>query len=136
VPDLLTPDDLAYMRETQDDARPTIVTHWPRAVTRTPGGGTESTHTQGRAVRVRIDAAPDEVPQTLADRYQGGTLCKIVCPLGLDVRDGDQFRHAGTLPETTTTITTTYEVVTDGEQDTWATAQIVWARRLNRPARG
>lgn len=138
--DLLTPADVAYMRGTQAQAMPTEALHSLRASTRTPTGGVVTTYRPGVPVNVRVDANPDEIPDTLTARAAGGTLARITGPILLpsggawDVRDGDQIVVPVDAAEGPA-VTTTYEVVSDGEQDTWATAQTVWARRLNRPTR-
>lgn len=124
--DLLTPEDLAYMRATQADARPTPADLLRKVATRTPTGGQAVTYGPAEPVMVRIDGQVDEVPQTLASRFEGGTAYSIAMDLVLDVRDGD---HVQVSP------TEVYEVVSDGNPDRWATAQNVYARRLTFPAR-
>lgn len=131
---LLDDEALAYMRATQAVALPTPATLRRVVRSRTATGGTTTTHDTGASVMVRVDANPDEVPQVLAAQWTGGTLAKVTTTLDLDVRDGDLFMVTTAREGLTTT--TSYEVVTDGEQDTWATAQIVWTRRLDRPVRG
>ena len=124
--DLLTPEDLAYMRTTQDGARPTAATFRPKITTRSSTGGSEVTYAVGTAVTVRIDGSPDEVPAELAARFEGGTLVKITTDILTDVRDGDHLDVAAS---------EAYEFVTDGDPDRWATAQVLWARRVSYPAR-
>lgn len=128
--ELLTPEDLAYMRETQSEARPTSAVLLRMGTGRTVGG-------EPRAVvvgvpeplHVRLWATPDEIPQVLADRYEGGTLVKLALDLLHDVRQGDQLAIPADAPQAN------YELVSEGEPDEWATAQLVWARRLDRPTR-
>lgn len=124
--DLLSSDELAYMRETQAEARPTAATLQRRVTTRTSTGGSTVGWGEAEPVDVRIKQAPDEVPAMLASRYEGGTLSKIVLDLTRDVRDGDRI---------TVSATEVYEVVSEGAPGAWTTAQIVWARRTVYPAR-
>lgn len=126
MPDLLSAADLAYMRETQAEARPNEAWLQRYALGRGPGGE-RVTVPLGERVQVaaRIWHEPDEVPQVLADRYEGGTLVKVSLDMVLDVRAGDRL----------TAGTRSYELVSEGDPDTWSTAQPVWARRLDRPAR-
>lgn len=126
MPDLLRPEELSYMRATQADARPTLAQFRAKVTTRTPTGGTTTTHAVGDPVDVRIDAARDELPQPLAARFGTATPYKIVMDLVRDVRDGDRLD---------VTATEAYEIVTDGDPDRWATAQVVYARRIAFPAR-
>jgi len=74
---------------------------------------------------VRIDGRPDEIPANIADRFQGGTAYKITTDL-VDIRAGDRI---------TVSATEVYEVVSEGDTDRWATAQVVWAQRVTFPAR-
>lgn len=124
--DLLNAADLAYMRETQAEARPNAGWLQRTALGRGPGGD-RVTVDLGEPVQVaaRIWHEPDDIPQVLADRYEGGTLVKISLDMVLDVRAGDRLTSGGR----------SYELVSEGDPDTWSTAQPVWARRLDRPAR-
>jgi len=126
VADLLTPEELAYMRETQADARPTQAVLHRAIVTRTPTGGTAPGWGAGVPVDVRVDGTPDAVPADLAARWTGGTLVRLSIDLVEDIRSGDQVRISGT---------EVYQVVSDGDPDRWATAQRIWATRLTYPAR-
>lgn len=124
--DLLSWRDLEYMRATQAEARPTGVWLQRYATGRGPGGDrTRVPFGQPVPMAARIWHQPDEVPQVLADRYEGGTLVKIVLDMVLDVRDGDRITSGDR----------SYELVSEGDPDVWSTAQPVWARRLDRPAR-
>lgn len=122
----LTPDELAYMRDTQADHRPTPATFVRKVIGRTPTGGEVAQWGAPEPVMVRIDGTPEEVPQALADRWEGGTLVGLAMDLVRDVRDGDQVRVS---------LTEVYEVVSDGDPDRWATAQTIYARRIARPSR-
>lgn len=127
MPDsLLTPEDLAYMRETQASTRPTEADLARKVTVRTPTGGTTSGYPSSEPVAVRITSSPDEVPAVLAAQYEGGTLAKVTMDLVHDVRSGDRL---------TVSPTEVYEFVSDGTPDEWATAQIAWARRTVHPAR-
>lgn len=122
----LTDEELAYMRSTQAEHRPTEATLARRVTTRSPSGGSVDTWDDEQPVQVRIDAAKDKVPEALAARYPIAGLAKVSMDLALDVRSGDRL---------TVSPTQVYEVVTDGEVDEWTTAQIVWVNRTVRPAR-
>lgn len=124
--DLLNAEDLAYMRATQADARPTAAELARRVTGRTPTGGTTTTYGEAVPVDVRLDAAADEVPETLAARLGTASPVKVVMDLAYDVRDGDRL---------TVSAVEVYEIVTDGTPDRWATAQIVWAKRTVYPPR-
>lgn len=124
--DLLRAEELDYMRATQADARPTLAQFRAKVTARTPTGGTTATHADGDPVDVRIDAARDELPQPLAARFGAATPYKIVMDLVRDVRDGDRLDVSPS---------EAYEIVTDGDPDRWATAQVVYARRIAFPAR-
>ena len=123
----LTDEDMAYMRETQADHRPTSADLRRKVPgSRTPTGGVVATWAAPEPVMIRIDGAPDEVPQVIADRLEGGTAVSIAMDMVPDVRWGDTL---------TVSITEVYEVVSDGDPDAWATAQVVIARRIVRPNR-
>jgi hypothetical protein len=124
--DLLTPEELAYMRETQAEARPTEATLSRRESTRSPSGGTVDAWGEPQPLDVRIDSGKDKVPEPLAAKFGLAGLAKASLDLVHDVRSGDRL---------TVSPTEVYEVVTDGELDEWSTAQIVWLNRLVRPAR-
>jgi hypothetical protein len=124
--DLLTPEELAYMRETQAEARPTEASLTRRTTTRSPSGGSVDAWTDPQPLDVRIASAKDKVPEALASRYAIAGLAKASLDLVHDVRSGDRL---------TVSPTEVYEIVTDGELDEWSTAQIVWLNRLARPAR-
>lgn len=124
--DLLSAEDLAYMRATAAEARPTAATLSRRVSVRTPTGGQSDTWDAGQPVDVRLDGSPDKVPEDLAARYERGDLVKITMDQVYDVRDGDRVSVSPT---------EVYEVVTSGDPDRWATAQVVWARRITYPAR-
>jgi len=122
----LTPDDLAYMRETAAESRPTEAELRRRLQGRTPTGGTTTAYAEGEPIRVRLDGTPDNVPAQVAQRMQGQTTVKVVLDQVMDVRDGDQVWVSPT---------EVYEIATDGDPDRWSTAQLVWARRVAYPPR-
>lgn len=123
----LTPGDLAYMRDTQAETRPTAATLARVVEAKTATGGTtQSWSTPEVSVAARIVGAPDKVPQNLADRYGLEGMTKIVLDVDTDVRSGDRV---------TVSVDEVYLMVTDGTPDEWATAQIAWAVRQVRPAR-
>lgn len=124
--DLLSSADVAYMRATQAEARPSQ--GWLQRYGLGRGAGGERTRVplgEPVALAVRVWHQPDEVPQVLADRVEGGTLVKVALDMVLDVRAGDRL----------TVGDRSYELVSEGDVDAWTTAQPVWARRLDRPDR-
>lgn len=124
---LLSTEDLAYMRETQAESRPTAADLFRRTVTRGPGGGQQETWPgPAEPVAVRIDGQPKVVPSPIADRVGDGMAALITMDMVLDVRAGDRIQVDPT---------EVYRLVSDGEPDVWATAQQVWAVRLTRPSR-
>lgn len=115
--DLLTPGDLAYMRETQASARPTEALLRRTQTTRTPAGGTTTTRTAGEPVAVRIAAVdPTAVEAAAPADYQVTITMDLV-----EVRDGDWVAVSPT---------EVYEVTTDGLRTEWTTAQVVYGRRV------
>lgn len=122
----LTPDELAYMRETQADHRPTEATLSRRTSGRSPSGGQVDDWEEGDPVAVRLNGAPDKVPEVLAAQYGLAGLTKCSMDLVVDVRAGDHL---------TVSPAEVYEIVTEGEPDAWTTAQNVWLHRLTYPAR-
>lgn len=124
--DLLDAEDLAYLRATQAEARPTPAELRRKVTARTPTGGTTTTLGDGIPVDVRIDSAPDQVPAPMAARLGPATPYKVTLDTGVDVRDGDRIDVSPTEQ---------YETVSDGDPDRWATAQTVWARRVTYPPR-
>lgn len=121
---MLTDDDLAYMRATQDDARPTQATLTATQEAPDGMGGTQVTNGAPRAVTVRV-ANTEKVPEALADRYQAPILT-VTLDL-LTVSAGDRITVG---PDEA------YEVVSDGALNTWQTAQQVLAVRIAYPPEG
>lgn len=124
--DMLTDAELAYMRETQAQARPTPATLSRRVTTRSPSGGQVDTWSEAEPVMVRLDGAADRIPAAIAARYDVAALAKVTMDITTDVRSGDRL---------TVTPTEVYQVVTDGDPDRWQTAQVVWANRQGYPPR-
>jgi hypothetical protein len=113
---MLTDEDLAYMRETQAEVRPTEAT----VRIATPGGSdgmggrTAPTLSDPEPIQVRVDDNPD-VPADLAGRYDV-PLVKIVADL-VPMPVGSLIAVPGR----------TWKVVTTYDVDEWATAQVVYA---------
>jgi hypothetical protein len=123
----LTAEDLAFMRATQAEFRPTPAVLFRRTSGRTASGGQSDTFpTDGDPIQVRIDGNPDRVPAIIGDRLAGADAVKITLDQARDVRQGDQVR---------VTPAEVYTLVSEGDPDRWATAQVVWARRTVWPAR-
>jgi hypothetical protein len=123
---LLDDADLAFMRATQAEARPTEASLLRRLSTRTPTGGQATGWADPEPVAIRVDGPPDEVPLTLAGRLEGGTAVMLAMDMVEDVRYQDRV---------VVSPTEVYEVISDGDADGWATAQNVMARRIVRPER-
>lgn len=121
----LSADDLAFMRETQAEHRPTAATLSVQVNQPDGAGGRTRTWGAGEPIQVRIDGTPDEVPEVVSARLEGGSAVKITADL-IDLRAGDRI---------TVSATEVYEVISDGDPDRWASAQVVWARRIVFPAR-
>lgn len=125
----LTDAELAYMREVQAEHRPTTATLRRRTATRTATGGSTTgweAPGDGEPVMVRISQAEDEIPEVLASQYAQEGLSKITLDLVSDVRSGDRLDVSAVEG---------YVLVTDGSNDAWDTAQVVWGRRDLFPAR-
>ena len=120
----LTADDLAYMRETQAEHRPTEATLVPRNETPDGMGGSDVTDGDPQPVAIRVSQA-DEVPDALADRYGLGVVT-VTMDLAT-VTSGDAIRVSPT---------EAYEVVSDGAIGAWTTAQQVYAVRTVWPPSG
>lgn len=120
----LDADDLAYMRETQAEHRPTQATLRRRAEVPDGMGGTTTSEGDPQPVAIRVSQA-DEVPDVLAERYGVG-LAQVTMDL-VTVTAGDAIRVSPT---------EAYEVVSDGPIGAWTTAQQVLAVRTAWPAEG
>lgn len=122
--ELLSPDDLAYMRETQADARPTEAQLRRRTQGPTPSGGRADAWGDPVPVNVRLDGNESNVPATVVAAVGGGKAVRVTMDL-VEVRSGD----------TLTIGQAVFQVVTDGDPDEWATAQVVWAKQTKHPSR-
>lgn len=120
----VTDDDLAYMRETQAEHRPTQATLVPRTEVSDGMGGTTTSDGAPQPIAIRVSQA-DEVPAPLADRYGVGVVT-ITLDLAV-VTQGDAIRVSPT---------EAYEVVSDGAIGAWTTAQQVYAVRTAWPSQG
>lgn len=119
----LTADDLAYMRGTQDEARPTPATLVAR--TETPDGMGGQTTGDSAPVDVTIRVATNErrVPDAILAANVGATVVIITLDL-VPVQQGDHIEVSAD---------ETYEVVSDGDTAEWTTAQQVYAVRRKWP---
>lgn len=120
----LTDDDLAYMRETQAEFRPTEAELVPRIETPDGMGGSTPSDGEPVPVAVRIAAVPDKVPDAVAAQY-GPNVLTVTMDL-VPVRSGDTVRVSPT---------EAYEVVSEGDPGEWTTAQQVLAVRTRWPVR-
>lgn len=120
----LDAEDLAYMRETQAEHRPTAATLVRRGETSDGMGGYTPEAGEPQPIQVRI-AQAEGIPEALADRYQAG-LVQITMDL-VTVTSGDAIQVSGS---------EAYEVVSDGAIGEWTTAQTVLASRTTWPAQG
>lgn len=122
---LLEPEDLAYMRETQAEARTVPADLKRRAQGITASGGRTDSWQAAEPVMIRLDGQPSRVPDRIAALVGTDQPVKITMDL-VECRSGDIVAVSATEE---------YVLVTDNDSDRWATAQVVWARRTKRPAR-
>lgn len=120
----LNDEDLAYMRETQAEHRPTLASLRARAEVPDGMGGTTTTEGDPQPIAIRVSQA-DDVPEAIADRYGVGVVT-ITMDLAV-VTSGDSI---------TVSPTEKYEVVSDGAVGAWTTAQQVYAVRTVWPPQG
>lgn len=116
---MLSPEDLAYMRETQAEARPTAAELVRRSQSGTASGGRTDSWADGEPIQIRLDGKESSIPAQVIALVGSAKAVKIVMDL-VEVRSGDVIR-VSSVEE--------YQVVTDGDPDQWATAQVVWAKR-------
>lgn len=121
---MLDAEDLAFMRETQAGARPTEAELVRVTQGTTPSGGRGDIYAEPVPVQVRLDGQEKNVPPQVTALVGGGKAVKIVMDL-VEVRSGDIIRVGPA----------EYRVVTDGDPDEWATAQVTWARQTKAPPR-
>lgn len=135
---LLTEADLAYMRETQAETRPTSAELFSRTDARPDGMGgrldggwpnlDDGTPVAVRIAQIGDNTASDDVLQNLATRYAASDLRKVVCDL-TPLRPGDLLHDLDR--------GRWYEVVSEGKPEAWTTALIVWAATTSkRPPNG
>lgn len=122
---MLSPEDLAYMRETQAEARPTAAELVRRTQGSTGSGGRTDSWADGEPIQVRLDGKETAIPAQVTALVGSAKAVKIVMDL-VEVRSGDLIR-VSPVEE--------YQVVTDGDPDQWATAQVVWTKRTKEPPR-
>lgn len=120
----LTDDELAYMRETQAEHRPTAATLSRQAKVSDGMGGWTTEGGDPAPIQIRV-APTEDIPQPLADRY-GASVLTITMDLVV-VTSGDVI---------TVSPVEVYEVVSDGAIGSWATAQRVYAVRTVWPSQG
>lgn len=120
----LTDEDLAYMRETQAEHRPTAATL--QNVTDAPDGmgGTNATEGEPEPIMVRVSPA-ESIPEAIASQYGAGVVT-ITMDLAI-VTSGDKI---------VVSPLEAYQVVSDGAVGTWTTAQQVLAVRTTWPIGG
>lgn len=123
---MLTEDELAFMRETQADARPTEAELVRVTQGRTPSGGRGNTYADPEPIRVRLDGQEKRVPNVVAAVIGSDKPVKVTMDM-VDVRVGDIIRVAPGEE---------YQVITGADPDRWQTAQVVWTKRTKEPARG
>lgn len=122
---LLDDEDLAYMRETQAETRPTAAT-LRRVTASVPDGmGGHQRQRSGspepiqvRVVRYNSVASGGDIPTDIAAQYKASDLVRLVTDL-VAMGPGDLIVE--------TEAGTTYQVVSDPNAGDWTTAQIVWA---------
>lgn len=115
----LTPDDLAFMRETQAEARPTEAELIRVTQGATASGGRGETRAEPVPVNVRLDGKEKAVPNVVAAVIGSAKAVKVAMDM-VPVSVGDIIRVG----------TAEYQVITGSDPDEWATAQIVWAKRV------
>jgi len=113
------------MRETQAEHRPTAAELLRRVQGTTASGGRTDSYQEPEPVMVRLDGQEKNVPPQVTAVVGSGKAVKIVMDL-VEVRSGDLIRVSAVEE---------YQVVTDGDPDQWATAQVVWSRRVKEAPR-
>lgn len=123
---MLTEADLAYMRETQAEARPTAAELLRRVQGASPSGGRTDGWQAAEPIQVRLDGNEENVPDRVTATVGNRKPVKVTMDL-VEVRSGDRIRVSAVEE---------YQVVTDADPDEWTTAQVVWAMRTVEPPRG
>lgn len=123
---LLDDDDLAYLRETQAEVRPTVAALVRITQGVTPSGGRGDVRAEPVPIRVRLDGQEQSsLPQAVAAVVGSAKAVKIAMDM-LETRTGDIIWVSATEE---------YQVITEPDPDRWRTAQIVWTKRVKSPAR-
>lgn len=122
---LLDPEDLAYLRETQSEARPTEAQLRRRLQGTTASGGRGDTYQDAEPVDIRLDGRAQNVPASVLAVIGSGRPIKVTMDL-VEVQAGDLLE---------VTEVEAYQIVTEADPDRWATAQVVWAKRTKFPPR-
>lgn len=115
---MLTPEDLAYMRETQGEARPTEAALIRVTQGATPSGGRGETRADPVPIQVRLDGKEKAVPNVVAAVIGSAKAVKVTMDL-VPVKVG--YIIAVDSEE--------YQVITQPDPDRWATAQVIWTKR-------
>jgi hypothetical protein len=121
---LLDAYDLAYMRETQAEARPTEAELVRMTQGTTPSGGRGNVPATPEPIQIRLDGKEKAIPQVVTALAGSAKPVKVVMDM-VDVRGGDIIRVGAT----------DYQVITDPDPDEWATALVVWTKKVKGPAR-
>lgn len=121
---MLTAEELAYMRETQAEARPTTAELRRRTQGASASGGRTDEWSDPEPIQVRLDGNELNVPPQVAGLVGSSKAIRITMDM-VEVRSGD----------TITVGQSVFQVVTDGDPDEWATAQVVWAKQTRQATR-
>lgn len=131
---LLDDDDLAYVRETQAEVRPTEVNYYAHTPGASDGRGgrTNGTWAAAEPLAVRItqvqdSATSDDVPTALAARYDVADLVRVTSDL-VSLKPGDYLHDQAR--------DRWYAIVTHGLPQDWTTALQVWATLADGDPRG
>lgn len=122
---MLSDDDLAYMRETQEEARPVQAQLRRRVQGTTPSGGRGNDFQDDVPVGIRLDGRALNVPASVLAVIGSGRPIKVTMDL-VEVQGGDELVVSDM---------EVYQIVTEADPDRWATAQVVWAKRTKFPPR-
>lgn len=116
----LSDEDLAYMRQTQDEHQP-LALLWARREPTPDGAGGRTIVMRSLAVVTgRLDADPERVPDYLQDLATKGTLGVVSVPAGTDLRHGDVLAVVvGDVVDRDRS----WEVVSHAWADQWTTAR-------------
>lgn len=129
---MLDAEDLAYLRETQAEVRPTEVDLYRRTAPQSDGmgGRTGGGWSDPNPIAVRIvqgNQTTDDLPQDVASRYATTDLHKVTADL-VTIGDGDHLHDVAR--------GRWWRVVSDGVAQDWSTALQVWAVLVDGDPRG